>query len=119
MKSLVEGIKGLLLLALVVMSTLFVINQIQEKQHSGQSDPIQSTLPDSVSMIENRLDSMRLHIAVVKRNLDSEYHVKLSNQRKYYEDKIATTRALPADSTLLLFSAFTSRRRGHAGGDTD
>lgn len=73
----------------------------------------------AVAILEARADSIRQMAEFRQRAIEEDYQTRISNQRNYYENKIARIRSLPADSSLWFFSAYTGRERGYRGGGSD
>jgi hypothetical protein len=73
----------------------------------------------AVAILEARSDSIKKQAELRQLAIESEYQTRISNQRKYYENKIARIYALPADSSLWFFSAYTGGGRGHRGSGSD
>lgn len=114
-KKMKDKIFNIIVAFFVVAAAAFLI--IMTCTNVVQVQPVElNESVDSVAILTSEKDSFLARISILEnyiKNRESELNLRLEKQRKYYEDKINRIRSLPADSSLIIFTDYTSRRIRH------
>jgi len=118
MKAWIRELMKIIAIALIFIAAIYFGCDTYKQTHTpNQNAEIEYN--DTIAILTLQEDSLRAKYAQIINNIDNQYKIQLTNQRKYYENEITRVKHLNADSTLSLFATYTSRRNGHISGSSD